>query len=464
MSLEKSYDGIAWVSEKETVPFHFEKGVLELFLGNAVCSLENGSTHIVGQKREMLTGGYILFHFPLCLENFGVNTVDETGAVQNQQISMGTVRQDIDFYIDGYDENSKYTQMRFSFPELDYFIPSSKMCAVAPENNITFIRQPEIIENFVFRYKEVAVSFSLRLYSTARLSNKSIAETKSELLLEFEETTNIEFLLGLFHIIHDLFSFICNRQNISLDSAVIIGTRTHKELITSNGKTEIGDKTVPTSQTLVISNKYKEAAEKDKVIAKTIRYSFISSAFEKLFKLFVDDKVSVLSVHSSVASRNLLNLKQCLHITAAFEYYQRTFLPEITSEATIQFYEEMKSLIQTYANEHTGKLKQKAKSFIKTLTPAVSLKDKICKVFNGYSGWCDLKNILSEWFGDNIMLADIANVWRNELAHEKREYEPDKRVISSIRLVEHLNYCIILRSAGFTDVQIKSIIENILTR
>jgi hypothetical protein len=271
--------------------------------------------------------------------------------------------------------------------------------------------------------------------------------------------------LGLFHIVHDLFSFICNRQNISLDSAVIIGTSTHKGVITSNGKREIGDKTVPTSQTLVIPNKHKESAESDKVIAKTIRYDFFSPAFEKLFALFVDDKVSVLSLHSSVASRNLLDLKQCLHITAAFEYYQRTFLPEITSGTTAQFYEDIKSLIQSYTKEHTGKLKQKANSFLKTLSPKISLKDKICKAFNGYNDWCGLNNIVSDWFGDDCTeLADIANIWRNELAHEKREYEPDKRVISSIRLVEHLNYCIVLRSAGFTDVQIKSIIEIILTR
>ena len=50
-----------------------------------------------------------------------------------------------------------------------------------------------------------------------------------------------------------------------------------------------------------------------------------------------------------------------------------------------------------------------------------------------------------------MQLSDIANRWRNELAHEKREYEPDSQVVDAIRLVEHLNYCIVLREAGYDD-------------
>lgn len=70
---------------------------------------------------------------------------------------------------------------------------------------------------------------------------------------------------------------------------------------------------------------------------------------------------------------------------------------------------------------------------------------------------CCLKTILSEYFGEDISeLASVANQWRNELAHEKREYEPDHKVISAIRLVEHLNYCIVLRQAGYS-VSVKQV-------
>jgi hypothetical protein len=250
-----------------------------------------------------------------------------------------------------------------------------------------------------------------------------------------------------------------------LDSAELIGSYTHKSIIKAEGKEVIGDKVSPLTSSLVVVDKYKEAHESEKAVSKTINYSFVSSSFESLFSLFVNNSVSIFSIHSSLTARNLLDLKQCLHITAAFEYYQRTFLPVISSDLTIQFYNDITSLIQKYADGQTGKKKSKANSLIKVLKPDVSLEQKICKAYDGYSGWSGVKNILTEYFGESIKgLAEIAKDWRNELAHEKREYEPDERVITAIRLVEHLNYCIILRIAGYSDDLIKPILDEILIR
>lgn len=95
----------------------------------------------------------------------------------------------------------------------------------------------------------------------------------------------------------------------------------------------------------------------------------------------------------------------------------------------------------------------------------MSLKEKVLKAYEGYSNWESLKPILSEWFGQDVSsLADSANLWRNELAHEKREYQPDVDVVYAVRLIEHINYCIVLRKAGYTDEQIKNIVSEILTR
>lgn len=73
---------------------------------------------------------------------------------------------------------------------------------------------------------------------------------------------------------------------------------------------------------------------------------------------------------------------------------------------------------------------QKAKNFKKSLRPQISLEEKIEKSYNGYLAWEPLKPILSDWFGNDITnLASAANIWRNELAHGKREYQPDVKVI-----------------------------------
>ena len=171
------------------------------------------------------------------------------------------------------------------------------------------------------------------------------------------------------------------------------------------------------------------------------------------------------SINPSITTRRLFDLKQCLHITAAFEYYHRSFLPEISSETTIHVYEEIRDLIQKYTDTQSGKKRRKAVRLLNSLVPTISLQDKLCKTYLGYANWPGTNTILAEYFGDDVTeLASIANKWRNELAHEKREYEPDKRVISAIRLVEHLNYCIILRMAGYSDENIKAIVEEILAR
>lgn len=130
----------------------------------------------------------------------------------------------------------------------------------------------------------------------------------------------------------------------------------------------------------------------------------------------------------------------------------------------------IKNLLDEYIENNGGPKKKKAKDFRKLLRPSVSLKDKILKAYNGYSTvncptWEPLKPILSEWFGENVeKLAAVANLWRNELAHEKREYEPDNSVIAAIRLIEHINYSIVLRYAGYDDTQIKAIISEILAK
>ncbi|WP_139225881.1 hypothetical protein [Oribacterium sp. WCC10] len=71
-----------------------------------------------------------------------------------------------------------------------------------------------------------------------------------------------------------------------------------------------------------------------------------------------------------------------------------------------------------------------------------------------------------DWFKpeDIEILAEAANTWRNELAHEKREYHPDIKAVKSIRLVEHLNYAIVLRELGYEDAEIQKLLDQALIR
>ena len=55
------------------------------------------------------------------------------------------------------------------------------------------------------------------------------------------------------------------------------------------------------------------------------------------------------SIHHSYKYRNLIDLEHSLQITATFEYYVRTILPEMSSASTIEFIEDMKKLLDAGA-------------------------------------------------------------------------------------------------------------------
>lgn len=460
----RQIDGLAKISADKSVPYYFLNDKLTILLGGAVTTLSEDDKFILGQKTGMLTGGWTLYHFSTPIENYGhMETKDENGKIKQVPMSIGNVNISVDYYIDDYSEHSEYSQMRFSFAELNYFIPSAKAFTYG-ENLMMFSQVPIELCKFDFEYRGTKVLMALRIYSTGTAGVKCTAETKSDLQLQFPKTDNIDYMVGLYQVVRDLFTFLCNRQNINLDKATIVGEKIVPHAAHSNGKTIIEEKNVPTSQTLVVIDRYVENPEPDKVASKTVRYDIVSSHFEQLFQLILDDKVSFSSIHTSVKAKSYFDLKQCLHITAAFEYYERIFLPEISSQTTLEVYDEVKKIIAEYTDSLTGKKKKKAESILNGLAPMLSLKDKIIKIYTGYSTWSSLSDILDEWFlGKVDDLADVANKWRNELAHEKRTYEPDERVVSAIRMVEHINYCIVLRQAGYADEEIKAFLEQVLS-
>lgn len=232
------------------------------------------------------------------------------------------------------------------------------------------------------------------------------------------------------------------------------------------------DTSITTKQNIHFSQKYLEPMESEKKIKKVLNGKYFASKLPELFQMFFericeeDAIVNASSVHHSLKYRNLIDLEQSLHITATFEHYVKTLLPEMSSKSTLEFYGDMEKILEKYIADTTGKKQEKAKKFLKGLAPQIPLEGKILKVCNGYADWEPLSDIISELFAgeDLVALAREANVWRNELAHDKREYMPTIEAIKAIRLVEHLNYAIILRYAGYPNVEIKGILSQLLAR
>jgi len=230
----------------------------------------------------------------------------------------------------------------------------------------------------------------------------------------------------------------------------------------------------PCKSEIYFIDKYREEPEEENNFAQLINSRAFFQHIDSLFKMVAEDistdkdesvNISISSIHPSLKRRRLIDLQQSLHITAAFEFYVRRYLPSIIEEE--EYHIELKKVLQEIAEANTGKAKKLVKNLIKHVVNEPSLLDKIMKAYNGFSTWKPLKLCISQdWFKENEIerLAKEANLWRNELAHEKRSYVPGVDTIRAIRLVEHLNYAIVLRQLGYSDEEIKELLKYTLLR
>lgn len=461
--MEQAITGSILIADDQ-YPYSYDKETekLTLYIGGKTISVPEDTMSFVGQKYGVLNGGRFLYKLDLPFSNDCMGF--ENG--QPKYFSLANQVRSVEYYIENYEAGSRYKEMRLRFPELDYFIPSRGRVTVS-EKEIVFSRVKDTFYCFDIKYQDTDVSVAFEAKMNCNVGPRAVAETISELVLRFPETDDLEYLQGIYEVARSFFVFVCNRKNIGLRSATLIGEYPTKKIENQKVVDAIGY----SKQTVYFSQKYLEPEEDTAKIKKTIHSNYLAANLPKLFQLFSAETVDGMatvngsSMHPSIKYRNLIDLEQSLHITASFEYYVRTLLPEISSKTTIEFFTELGSLIDEYINRITGKKKKKAENFRKSLRPQLSLSDKMTKAYKGYTDWRPLKPILAEWFGEDISdFADSANLWRNELAHEKREFIPDEKVIHAVRLVEYMNYCIVLRKAGYDDAQIKAIVSEILVR
>ena len=461
-------DGIAnslFRFDKKDIPVFYDENTekITFYFDDEGVAIPDNMDVVIVKRLGLLTDGVVLYKLSVPL--FNTCAIIDGNTLVN--VAQGIQHSDVDYYIRDYKPGSKYNEMHLQFAELNSFLPSISR-ANNEEKQIVFFKGKDQIYNFEidFKGKKIDVSFDVRTKATS--TYQTTAETFSELTLKFPETSDIDSLIELYIRTRNFFAFVCNRQNIALRDAILIGSYMGKGI---DEEKRIIDKEYRTQQKICFNQKYLEPLENAKNSKKVLNIGYFASKLKELFQLFFEKEgeeealVNSGSIHHSFKYRNLIDLEHSLHITATFEYYVRTILPEMSSASTIEFIEDMKELLDEYISSTSGKKKAKAKSFRKGLKPQISLEEKILKAYNGYGDWASLSEVLLEWFGVDVSdLADAANEWRNELAHEKREYCPDVKAIRAIRLVEHLNYCIILRKAGYSNEEIKNIIQEILAR
>ena len=389
-------------------------------------------------------------------------------------------RYPIDCIIGDYVPNSKFTKALFSFSELQYFCSSVSVATITTDDDgekVIFSMTPKLLQKFSVKIdsKECTVEFLAWAKGNHGIANSKMV-AKSYIAISFEETKNLEFLEKVYLTVDAVFAFICNRKNITCTKMTGIGIAPFNRIRcikmkdgSKNNKLVSEDQQCKSEFYFI--DKYRADPEDEKTISKTIYLMPLFKHLEKLFELVAEDvtnegadtaNISIASIHPSLKRKRLIDLQQSLHITAAFEFYVRRYLPVMNEEK--EHHKKLKKLLEEFANTNGGKAKKLAKALCNHVVSEPALSDKIMKAYNGYGEWKALKPCIhDQWFREETIrsLALEANSWRNELAHEKRTYEPSVKTIEAVRLIEHLNYAIVLRQLACTDDEIMDLLSHI---
>lgn len=377
-----------------------------------------------------------------------------------------------DWVIQNFRAGSKFHQAIFTFAELQYFCPSRDIAEIQSDDSILFKGSPVVKKEFNLTLfgKECKTFFIVAANGTMGYANTSM-QTESKLCIEFEATGEVKFLEKLYEVVDSAFAFICNRRNTDCVCMELKGEYPDKR----RNEKKVVDCTNSISSTMYFYNKYRESPEPNKIISKTFYVSAFLKHIDGLFALIAKDAesentfeaaaISIASIHPSAKRRRLIDLQQSLQITGAFEFYVRKYLPCMIEEKT--HHTILKMVLDEFSrNKSVNKNARKlAKNMAKSVLREPALEEKIIKAYTGYSEWKPLKACFKEeWFNlhDVKEIAHEANIWRNELAHTKRSYVPSMKTIQAVRLMEHMNYAIVLRMIGYEDEEICGLLEKVL--
>lgn len=391
--------------------------------------------------------------------------------ISNNWPNTSPKRIKIDYIVKGYEKDAIYTEAFFSFDELQYFCPSVAVVKEDPDHNVTFLSERKEIKTFnvIVDFIKCRVSFRLRAEGKGEFA-KSHMTAFTDITISFPETSDYDFLKKIYLMVDMAFAFICNRRNTTCLSMKLIGE--HKGVIFQNWQSV--EKKLPFTCEIYYYDSYRDEPENHDVIKNTWWANGFFEHIDNLFDLIAkdlsgisDDKgrgtISIESVHPSLKSRRKIDLQLSLQIASAFEFYIRKYLPDMVKEK--EYHKEIKQVLENIVENSSGDKKKLAKNLMKHVLVEPALEDKVWKVYNGYDEWKPIRPCISEeWFKDVEIkeLGSEMNQWRNDLAHSKREYIPNSNTIRAVRLIEHLNYAIVLRKIGYDDNEIKDILSHVL--
>lgn len=369
------------------------------------------------------------------------------------------------FYFPYSWDNLGFDHIEFSFKELDVFFPLNKglQREAIPEGRrfkietVPYEETKEVLETSI---NEKTVKIELGIKQKIRGDASQPIELSAILGCYFEKTLDIDFLLNIYSIFKRLFCFLCHRRSVQMNSIKLFGT-------SDRGYTmEIGELYILFEKAII---------EDKKIVQKTIKYPIIANRFSNLIQLVTDDKLYFEHIPIDYDSSHHITVASFILDAAAFEWNFEHCYGDIPIS---KYRQEVKADILTvlddlpenkqYNSKKKGELKHYS-NIVKNVDR--NLSEKILYALK------DFDNVLSVFiknlYGMNNMIFDnksynkIANdlqYQRNAYAHGDIDKKLADNIISDTIILEWIDYCLVLKSVGYSDNEMFNIINVIFDR
>ena len=247
-------NGFFSIGQKNIPVFYDESNEkLTIYFDSEGVPVPEKTDKIIARNLGFLTNELVLYK--LCVPLFNTCSIINGNTLTN--VAQGTQTCAVEYYIKNYKLDTKYTEIKMQFSELDFFLPSIGRARV-DEKQIVFSRELNHIYQFDICFKGIKIEISFDEKVNAKSQYEVTAKTISELTLKFPETKDMDFIIDLYIRTRNFFCFICNRQNIALRNAILIGSYIGKDI---DEKKNIIDKNYRTEQKIFFTQKYLEPLE-----------------------------------------------------------------------------------------------------------------------------------------------------------------------------------------------------------
>lgn len=395
---------------------------------------------------------------------FFINSVpfNEEGPI----IWSSTTRQ-VYYYFSFYSswDNLGFDHIDFSFKELDVFFPLHKGLKreLSPEDRrfkIETVPYEETKENLEVLVNEKTVSVELGILQKLRGDASQPIELSAVLGCYFEKTLDIEFVLNIYSIFKRLFCFLCHRKSIKMNTIKLFGTSDQGQ------RMEIGKFHILFDTSIV---------EDKKVIQKTIKYPTVTNHFSKLIQLVANDKLYFEHIPKDDDSSHHITVSSFILDAAAFEW---TFDQCYGDIPISKYRQEVKDDILSVLDElpqsksYNSKKKGELKLYSKIITNVDrNLSEKILYALKDFDDVLSvfIKNLYrmnDMEFDKNSYqkIADDLQYQRNAYAHGDIDKKLATNIVSDTIILEWIDYCLVLKSVGYSNNEMFNIINAIFDR